>query len=67
MANSVKYTKHTMNISRRVAFVRYGETCKNCKIDQCEGGLQLADIATKNVRENDLDPRMKYITVSIYN
>ena len=28
-------------------------------IDWCEGGLQLADIATENVGENDLNPRIK--------
>ena len=35
------------------------------KIDWCEGGLQLADIATKNIYENDLNTRMKYIMVSL--
>ena len=33
------------------------------KIDFCEGGLTLADIATKNVGDNELNRRMKYITV----
>ena len=28
------------------------------KIDWCEGGMQLADIGTKNVSEPDLKPRM---------
>ena len=37
------------------------------KIDWCEGGLKLADIATKNVGEHDLTPRMKYIMVRIDN
>ena len=37
------------------------------KIDCCEGGRQLAEIATKNVAENDLNPRMKYIMVSLEN
>ena len=37
------------------------------KIDVCEGGLQLADIVTKNVGEPDLTPRMKYIMVRIEN
>ena len=37
------------------------------KIDWCEGGLQLADIATKNFGENDLTPRMKYIMVVLDN
>ena len=37
------------------------------KIDWCEGGLKMADIAAKNVSENDLTPRMKYIVVRLYN
>ena len=37
------------------------------KIDWCEGGLKLAEIATKNVGENDLTPRMKYIMVILDN
>ena len=36
-------------------------------IDWCEGGLQLAGIATRNVDENDLNPRMKYIMLRIDN
>ena len=35
------------------------------KIYCCEGGLQLADIATKNVGEHDLTPKTKYIMVII--
>ena len=30
------------------------------KIGWCEGGLQLTDIATKNIGEHDLTTRMKY-------
>ena len=37
------------------------------KIEWCEGGLQLADIGTKNVSEPDLTPRMKYIMVRLEN
>ena len=37
------------------------------KIEWCEGGLKLADIANENVGENDLNPRMKYIMVRIDN
>ena len=37
------------------------------KIDSCEGDLQLADIATKNVGDPDLTPKMKYIKVSLDN
>ena len=60
-----KDTKHTRHIDRRVHFVRNGEKCKMHKIDKCEGGLQLADIATKNIGENDLNTRMKYIMVRL--
>ena len=35
------------------------------KIDWCEGVLQLADIATKNVGEPNLTPSMKYILVRL--
>ena len=37
------------------------------KIEWCEGCLQLADIATKNVGEPDLTPRMKYNMVRLDN
>ena len=57
MAKNGKDTKHTRHIARRIHFVRNGEKCKMQKIDWCEGGLQLADIVTKNVSEPDLTPR----------
>ena len=37
------------------------------KIDWCEGGIQLADIATKNGVENYLNTRMKYIIIRLDN
>ena len=37
------------------------------KIDWCEGGMKLTDIATKNVGEHNLTPRMKYIMVILDN
>ena len=67
MDNNVKDAKHTSHIDRRVYFVRNGENCKIHNIDWCEGGLQLVDISTNNFGENDLNPRMKYITVRISN
>ena len=67
MAYNCKDTKHTRQIARRMNFLRNGEKCKMHKIDWCEGGLQLADIGTKNVSEPDLTPRMKYIMVIIEN
>ena len=57
--------KHVRHIARRMNFVRNAEKCKMHKIDWCEGGLQLADIGTKNVCEPDLTPRMKYIMLRL--
>ena len=51
----------------RMHFVRNREKCKMHKIYWCEGGLQLADIGTKNVSESDLTPTMKYIIVRLEN
>ena len=61
MDKNGKDTKHTRHIARRMHFVINGEKWKMQKIDWCEGGLQLADIGTKNVSEPDLTPGMKYI------
>ena len=67
MDKNIKDTKHTRHIERRMHLVRNGEKWKMHKIDWCEGGLQLADIATKNFGENYLTPRMKYIIIRIEN
>ena len=67
MAKNVNDTKHTRHIASRMHFVRNEEKCKMHKIDWCKGGLQLADIGTKNVSEPDLTSRMKYIMVRIEN
>ena len=52
MDNDGKDTKHTIQISRGMHFVKNGEECNLHKIVWCEGVLQLADIGTKNVRED---------------
>ena len=67
MAKNGKDTKHTRHIARRIHFLSNGEKCKMHKIYLCEGGLQLADIGTKNVSEPNLTPRMKYIMVRLEN
>ena len=67
MANNSKYNKHTSYIARRIHFVRNGEKCKMQNIDWCEGDLELVDIATNNVGEQDLTPTMKYIMVRLDN
>ena len=67
IANNSKYTKHTRNIARRIIFLKNGKKWKIHKIEWCEVGLQLADFATKDVGENDLNPRTKYVMVRIDN
>ena len=63
MDNNGKDTKHTRHIYRRLDFVINGKKWKMHKIDWCEGGLQLAEIATHHFGENDLNRRIKYIKV----
>ena len=53
MANNGKDTRHTRHVEIRIHFVRNGEKCKIHKIGWCEGGMQLADIDTRNVGEPD--------------
>ena len=67
MAKNGKDTKNTRHITRLVHFVRKCEKYKFKNIYCYEGGLKLGDIETKNVGENDLNPRMKYIMVRIDN
>ena len=67
IAKNFKDTKQTRHIAFGMHFVRNGEEFNMHKIDCCEGGLQLADIGTKNVSEPDLTPRRKYIMVRLEN
>ena len=67
MDSNGKDTNHTRHVSSRVHFVRNSENYKMHKIDRCEGGLQLADISTKNIDENNLNPIIKYIMVRLDN
>ena len=67
MAKNGKDKKHNRHIAKIMHLLRNGEECKMHKIDWCKGGLQLADIATNNVGDNDLSTRIKYILLRIYN
>ena len=67
MADNGKDTKYTRHTARIINYLRNGEKCNMHNIDWCEGGLQLAAIATKNFGEHDLTPRMKYIMVRLDN
>ena len=67
MAKNGKDTKHTRYINRRMHFVRNGEECNMHKTVWYEGGLQLSDIETKNIREDELNPRLGYDMVRLDN
>ena len=67
MDKNGKDINNNRNIDRGVHFLRNGVKYKMHKIDCCERGLKLADIETKNVGENDLNTRMKYIMVRLDN
>ena len=67
MAKNGKDVNYASHISIRTNFVINGDKCKMHDIYWCEGGLQFSDIATNNVGENYLDPRMKYIMVILDN
>ena len=67
MANNGKDNKHTRHIARRMYFVSNEKKYTMHKIEWCEGGLKLSEIATKNIGEHDLTPRMKYVMVRLDN
>ena len=67
MDNTGKETKHIIHIFRRIHSVRNGEECNFHKTVWCEGGLQLADIGTKNVREDKLNTRFVFAKVRLDN
>ena len=57
IGNNIKHTRH---VSRRMYFVINGEEWNLHKTVLCEVGLQLADIVTKNVREDEFNTRLIY-------
>ena len=65
MFKNSKDINHTRYIARILHLVINGEKCKIHNIFWYEGSLQLSDIVTKNVGDNYLNPRMKYIMVSL--
>ena len=67
MANNVKYNNNSIPIAMIVHFVGHGENWKMHKIDWCERGMQLTDIATNNAGKHDFTTIMKYIMVRLDN
>ena len=67
MAKNGKDTKPTLHIYRGTHFVRNGKGSNFHKIVWCEVGLQLADIATKNVKEYELNNKLGYAMVRLDN
>ena len=67
MDNNGNYTNHTRHISRIMPFVRNGEKFNFRHTVWCEGGLQLSEIVTTNVREDEFNPRLGYYMVILDN
>ena len=67
MANNGKVTKKTRHIYRRMHFVRNGEEENIHNKVWYEGGLKLSYIGTKNVSEDELNPRLVYAMVRLDN
>ena len=59
--------KITTHIYRRMYFVINFEDCNFHKKVWHKGGIQLAEIAANNVREDELNPRLGYAMVRIEN
>ena len=67
MSNNGRDIKQTRHIYRGKNFVRYGEQYNIKKSVWSEGGIQLSDIGTKSVKENELSPRLGYTMLIIDN
>ena len=67
MSNNVKDAKHTIHISRRTHFLTNGDQLILHNTVLWEGCLQLADIVTKNVREDELIPILGYTLLRLNN
>ena len=67
MAKSGNDTKHTRHITRMMYFEINGEECNMKKIVCCEEGLNLSEIGTTNVREDEMNPRLGYTTIRLEN
>ena len=65
MSKNDRDSKQTRHIARRMHFVRQGEAQNLHRTTWIEGDLQLADIGTKNVRADELQPRLGYIMVKV--
>ena len=67
MSQNGKNTKHTRYIASRMNLVINGEEWNFHKTVRCEGGLQLAGIVTKNIREDALNTILGYDMVRLEN
>ena len=67
MADNGKYTKHTIQISRKMHILLNGKWWNFHKKVWCEGGLKLAYIVTTNVKEDKLNPILGYSMVRLDN
>ena len=63
----VRTSTHTRHLSRRIHLVINSKECNLHKTVWCEEGLKLADIGTKNVREEEFNPGLGYSIVILDN
>ena len=67
MDKNSKDTKHTRHIDRIINGVINGEECNLYKKVWCVVGMQMAEIATKNFREDEFNHRLGYDMVRLDN
>ena len=65
MAKNGNYTKHTRHISIIMHLVRNGEECNLQNTLWYKGGMQMTDIGTNNIREDELNNILGYSMVII--
>ena len=67
MDRNGKYNKQTINIAKRMQFLRNGKECNYHKTVWCEVRLQMAYIRTNNVKEDELNTILGYAMVILKN
>ena len=65
--NNGKYTKHIRHMAWRMHLARNGEDWNFHKTVWCEVSLQLSEIGTNNVKDDELNLRLGYTMVRLDN
>ena len=67
MGSSFRDSKHTRHITRRWHYVREGSRDGKHVLVWIDGDLELADIGTKNLDSTGLQPRLRFMMVTVPN